>query len=274
MIRPLLGCLASLLLLGTAMAQPLPPVPAAIKDQGVLRVGVRCDQPPYGYQDQGGAFAGVEVDMAKQIAAWAFGDPAKIEMTCVTAENRIPQLIARKVDLLLATLGITPERARVIDFTQGYNWGGGDVLVFKDAPISTLADLKGKTIASLKGSTQAAWFEAKMPDVEVLRLNSVSDALQALKQRRAVGVGVDKATVVVIAARDPEMRLLGTPYAVTEGGIGVRKNEKDWLAYLNASIDRMRAETLFVPWIEKVVPASGNRELYVTAFTTKPQLGD
>ncbi len=274
MIRLLLACLASLLLLGSAMAQSLPPVPAAIRDQGVLRVGVRCDQPPYGYQDQGGAFAGVEVDMAKQIAAWIFGDPAKIEITCVTAENRIPQLIARKVDVLLATLGITAERARVIDFTQGYNWGGGDVLVFMDAPIKSMADLKGKMIASLKGSTQVAWFEAKMPDVEVLRLNSVSDALQALKQRRVVGVGVDKATIMVVASRDPEMRLLGAPYAVTEGGIGVRKNEADWLAYLNACIERMRAEKLFIPWIEKVVPVTGNRELYITAFITKPQLGD
>lgn len=278
MIRPLFGCLVSLLLIGSALAQPqsppLPPVPAAIKDQGVLRVGVRCDQPPYGFQETNGAFAGVEVEMAKQIAEWTFGSAAKIEMTCVTAENRIPQLVSRKVDLLLATLGITAERARVIDFTQGYNWGGGDVLVFKDSPIRTLADLKGRTVASLKGSTQAAWLEAKMPDVEVQRLNSVSDALQSLKQRRVEGVAVDKATIMVVAARDSEMRLVGVPYAVTEGGIGVRKNEKEWLDYLNATLVRMRTEKLYVPWIEKWVPPTGNREMYVVAFTTKPQLGD
>jgi polar amino acid transport system substrate-binding protein len=195
-------------------------------------------------------------------------------MTCVTAENRIPQLLAKKVDLLVATLGVTAERARVIDFTKGYNWGGGDLLMFKDAPITKLADLNGKTVASLKGSTQAAWLEAKMPEVEVLRLNSVSDALQSLKQHRVVGVAVDKATVVVIASRDPEMRLLGVPFAVTEGAIGVRKNEPEWLAFLNAALVKMRAENMYIPWIEKWVPVTGNREFYITAFTTTPQLGD
>jgi len=262
-----LGALAALLLGTVAQAADLPSLPAAIKQAGILRVGVRCDQPPYGFQDQKGEFAGIEVEMAKTIAKWAFGDATKIEMTCVTAENRIPQLNARKVDLLLATLGITAERARVIDFTQGYNWGGSELLVFKDAPVHKIADVKGKTVAMLKGTTQAAWFDAKMPDLETLKLNSVSDGLQALKQKRAIAFGGDKATLVTIAARDTDLRLVGEPYAVTEGGIGVRKNETDWLAYLNAAIDRMRAEKLFGPWIEKWVPET-NRPLFIEAFTT------
>ncbi len=266
-----LGGLAVLVFLCSAQAAELPSVPDAIKQTGVLRVGVRCDQPPYGYQDQKGDFAGIEVDMAKTIAGWAFGDPGKIEMICVTADNRIPQLNARKVDLLIATLGITAERARVIDFTQGYNWGGSDVIVPQDSPIKKLADLKGKTLAVLKGTTQAAWLEAKMPEVDLLKLNSVADGVQAVKQGRAVGFGGDKATAVVVVGRDPGLRMVGEPYAITEGGIGVRKGEGDWLAYLNAAIDRMRAEKLFGPWIEKWVPAE-NRPLFIEAFTTpKPK---
>src|SRR6476619_6084913 len=107
---------------GSAIAQGLPALPDSIKTQGKVRVGVRCDQPPYGYQDQNGQFAGVEVDMARQIATFAFGSPDKAELTCVTAENRIPQLNSKRVDLLIATLGISPERARVVDFTKPYRW--------------------------------------------------------------------------------------------------------------------------------------------------------
>ena len=108
----------TLSLAAQAQAQNLPPLPEEIKSAGVLKAGVRCDQPPYGYKDETGKFAGVEVDMATQIAAWAFGSPDKIEMTCVTAENRIPQLMSKKVDILIATLGVTAERARVIDFSR------------------------------------------------------------------------------------------------------------------------------------------------------------
>ena len=61
------------LVAGQAAAQQLPPLPQSIRDHGVLRAGVRCDQPPYGYKDETGKFAGVETDMAIQIATWAFG---------------------------------------------------------------------------------------------------------------------------------------------------------------------------------------------------------
>src|ERR1700709_387557 len=106
-----------LLLAGVAQVQAadLPPVPDEIKEAGHLKAGVRCDQPPYGFQDGSGEFAGVEVEMSKQIALWALGSKDKVTFTCVTAENRVPQLLGRKVDFLIATLGVTPERQRVID---------------------------------------------------------------------------------------------------------------------------------------------------------------
>lgn len=259
--------LLSSLLVGTATAQTvLPTLPAAIQDAGVLRVGVRCDQPPYGFQDQSGAFAGVEVEMVRQMAAWAFGDPVKAEMTCVTADTRIPQLVGRKVDLLVATLGVTAERARVVDFSKGYNWGASAILVGKDSPIAKLDDVASRTVVMLKGTTQAAWFDANMPNLSTLRLNSVSDALQALKQRRAEAMAGDRATLLVIAARDPSLRLLDEAYAVTEGAAAVRKGEAEWLAWINAALARMKAEAMYQPWIERWVAAE-NRANYVEAFT-------
>jgi polar amino acid transport system substrate-binding protein len=84
----------------SALAQQLLPLPKSIADHGVLRAGVRCDQPPYGFRGSDGGFAGVEVEMARQMAAWAFGSADKIDMQCVTADNRIPQLNAQRVDLL------------------------------------------------------------------------------------------------------------------------------------------------------------------------------
>ncbi|WP_186420039.1 transporter substrate-binding domain-containing protein [Bosea sp. CS1GBMeth4] len=252
-----------------AQAQNLPPLPEAIKSAGVLKAGVRCDQPPYGYKDETGKFAGVETDMAVQIAAWAFGSPDKVELTCVTAENRIPQLAGKKVDILIATLGVTPERARVIDFSRPYRWGGSDMLVAKDSPIRKLDDVAGKTVIMLKGSTQAKWFEDNMPKLEGMRLNTASDALQALKQGRGDAYTHDAATLVVIAAKDPSLRLVGESFAVSDAAVGVRKNEPEWLAYVDAALDRMKAEGLYAKWVDKWIPAD-IRPFYVDAFT-KPK---
>src|SRR5262249_57516809 len=112
-----------------SLAQHLPPVPETIKKQGLLRVGVKCDYPPDGYLDAQGKPQGVEVSLAKQIAAYAFGSPDKVELTCVTAANRIPSLQGGKIDLIVATLGVSAERAQVIDFSDNYAWRASDLLV-------------------------------------------------------------------------------------------------------------------------------------------------
>ncbi|SFU94005.1 polar amino acid transport system substrate-binding protein [Methylobacterium sp. 174MFSha1.1] len=255
--------------IAAAAAQALPPLPKAIQAAGVLRAGVRCDQPPYGYKDESGNFSGIETDMAVQIAAWAFGSADKIELTCVTAENRIPQLMGKKVDILIATLGVTPERARVIDFSTPYRWGGSDMLVAKDSPIKKLDDVAGKTVVMLKGSTQAKWFEDNMPKVETLRLNTASDALQALKQGRGDAYTHDAATLVVVAAKDPSLRLVGESFAVTDAAAGLRKNDPEWMAYVDAALARMKAEGLYAKWVDKWVPAD-LRPFYADAFT-KPK---
>jgi len=114
-----LSCLA-LAGLTQVHAAGLPAVPDQIKEAGELRAGVRCDQPPYDFQDNNGEFAGIEVEMSRTVALWALGSKDKVTFTCVTAENRVPQLLGRKVDFLIATLGVTPERQRVIDFTTPY----------------------------------------------------------------------------------------------------------------------------------------------------------
>ncbi|KKX59715.1 transporter substrate-binding domain-containing protein [Pseudomonas putida] len=249
----------------TVQAADLPAVPAAIKEAGQLRVGVRCDQPPYGYQDEKGEFAGVEVEMAKQVSLWALGSKDKVSFTCVTAENRVPQLLGRKVDFLIATLGVTPERQRVIDFTKPYRWGASDVVVKKDSTIQKISDLKGKTLATLKGSVQAKWFEDHMPDVQTLRMNSAADALQTFRQGRADAYTHDAATLVVVAANDKDARRLGEPFQISDAAIGVRKNDEQWRDYLSAAVLRMREEHLFRGWVEQFVPKN-IQSYYISVF--------
>lgn len=262
-LASLAACAA--LLMGVAQAQTqMPPLPAAIQSQGVLRAGVRCDQPPYGFRSPDGGFAGVEVEMARQMALYAFGSRDKVELQCVTAENRIPQLNARRVDFLIATLGVTPERARVIDFSDAYRWGGSDLLVRRDSPIRALDDARSRNVIMLRGTTQALWFDANWPGMSTLRLNTISDALQALQQGRGDAMAGDAATLIVIAARDQNLRMVGEIYALSDAAVGVRKNEPEWMAWINAALARMKAEDLYRGWIEAVV-APDLRQYYIDA---------
>ncbi|BBK41624.1 amino acid ABC substrate-binding protein [Allostella vacuolata] len=251
LLRLAAASVAAALAVGTAAAQTMPPLPEAIQKQGVVRVGVKCDYPPDGFIDQTGKPVGVEVSLSRQVAAYAFGSPDKTELTCVTTANRIPTLVSGKVDLVIATIGVTPERAQVVDFSDNYAWGGSDVLVLKDSPLKGLDDLKGKTVIVIKGAWQIGWFEKNLPEVNLLKLDTVSDGLQALLQGRGVGYGHDLAVIKGLAQKNPRVRRLDELYQLGYRGAAVRKGEKEWLAYVNASIKRAKSEGLIAQWVKQ-----------------------
>jgi polar amino acid transport system substrate-binding protein len=248
-----LGCT---LAAGTASsAQDLPPVPEGIKKQGLLRVGVKCDYPPDGYLDAQGKPQGVEVSLAKQIAAYAFGSPDRTELACVTAANRIPSLQGGKIDLILATLGVSAERAQVIDFSDNYAWGGSDVLVPKDSPIKRLTDFAGKNVIVMKGAWQIGWFEKNVPSASLLKLDGISDGLQALLQKRADGFAHDLDVLRPIAKKNTDVKLVGEIYQLGYRAAGIRKGEKGWLDYVNAAIARAKNDGLIAKWVKEHVDA-------------------
>jgi len=238
-----------------SLAQDLPPVPEAIKKQDVLRVGVKCDYPPDGYLDAQGKPQGVEVSLAKQIAAYAFGSADKVELTCVTAANRIPSLQGGKIDLIIATLGVSAERAQVIDFSENYAWGGSDVLVPKDSPIKSLKDFAGKNVIVMKGAWQIGWFEKNVPSAILLKLDGISDGLQALLQKRADGFAHDLDVLRPIAKKNSDVKLVGEIYQLGYRAAGIRKGEKDWVDYVNAAITQAKKAGLISTWVKEHVEA-------------------
>lgn len=238
-----------------ATAQDLPPLPEAIKKAGVLKAGIKCDYPPDGYLDAQGKNKGVEVDLARQIAAYAFGSADKIEMTCVTAANRIPSLQGGKIDVIVATLGVSAERAQVIDFSDNYAWGASDVLIAKDSSVKSLKDLGGKTVIVMKGAWQIGWFEKNVPTANLLKLDGISDGLTALLQKRAEAFAHDLDVLRPIARKNDQIKLLGEAYQLGYRAIGIRKGETEWVKYVNAAIAKAKKDGVIAKSIKANVEA-------------------
>jgi polar amino acid transport system substrate-binding protein len=256
----------------TARSADMPALPDFIKTQGSLRVGVKCDYPPAGFLDAKGGFAGIEVEMAKSIAKMAFGSEDKAALQCVTSETRIPSLQGKKVDIIIATLGIYPERQKVIDFTVPYAWGASNVIQLKDGAAKTLGDFKGKTIAVLKGASQAVWLEKNEPDVQTLRLNTVAEALQALRQGRADGYTGDTSVLFSILSTNKDLKILpdAEMYDVSYIGAGIRKNEPEWKAYLDAAVTKLREEKFYSKVVPTVVADAYVRDEMIKTYETDP----
>ena len=125
----------------------------AIKDRGVLRVGVKNAVKGFGFQDTlTGEYSGMEISIAKKIAEDLGVD---VEFTTVTAATRTELLDAGDIDCVLATFTITDERKKSWDFTTPYYTDHVTVLVNKDSGIKDLSGLVGKKIGVSSGSTSA-----------------------------------------------------------------------------------------------------------------------
>lgn len=266
----LLSAAVTIGLAAGAVAQDLPPLPESIKEQGKIRIGVKCDSPPFGASGPDGKPQGIEVEMAKKIGEFAFGSPEGAELSCITSEARIPSLQSGKLDLILATLGRTAARQEVIDYSNIYFWGTSNVLVPADSPVQTLSDLEGKTVLVVKGASQIKWLEANIPGINILQLNTTADGVQALRQGRADGFVGDGGLIATLGGNYPEMRIVEEGLDLGVNGIGLRKNEPELQSFVNAALDQLRRENFYQDIITKFVDEPAVAEVMTRGFLEEP----
>jgi polar amino acid transport system substrate-binding protein len=136
------GVLGALLLAGavhSAMADQLDD----IRKAGKIRVAIAMGTPLFSYADANLQPAGSDVDTATALAK-DLG--VKLELVQITNAARVPTLQAQRADLVIADLSITPERAKVVDFSIPYAVITIIVGAPKEIKVTGYDDLNGKTI--------------------------------------------------------------------------------------------------------------------------------
>ena len=112
-----------------------------IRAQGVLRVGVLQDTPPFSFRDRDGQRLGLEPDLAADIAA-TIG--VGLRLVPVQIVDRIDALMEKQVDIVLAGLAYNAQIARVVELIQPpYYASGTNVLVRKSERLTSWAGLAG-----------------------------------------------------------------------------------------------------------------------------------
>lgn len=121
-----------------------------IKKSGKIRIAVDLGVPPYGMTDDKMQPTGSDIETAKLLAKdWGL----QFEHVPTTGASRIPSLQTGKADLVISTLSITPERAKVIDFSLGYAVLRTVIAAPKSVNVKSMADLDGKTVGTVRGTT-------------------------------------------------------------------------------------------------------------------------
>lgn len=116
-----------------------------------IRIATDLAIPPSGMIDASMKPIGSDVETAQLLAKdWGL----ELEFIQTTGATRIPNVQTGKADVIVSTLSVTPERAKVIDFTKAYAALQSVVGGLKSLPIKDWPDLKGKTITVTRGTTQ------------------------------------------------------------------------------------------------------------------------
>lgn len=236
---------------GAALADA--PLPSAIQERGSLIVGTYCDYAPFGFIGADQTPQGIEVDLARKLAEYAFGSGDAIELQCVKSADRIPYLQTEKVDFLISALGITLERAEVIDFTKPYFASTTVFLAQKGNEFASFDDLQGETLLLSSGTPWITWLQKCEPDIEIGQYDSITNQLAALSAGRGVALLNDSTLLYPVAARNAAYVVTG-PDVKEQGyswAFGVRKGYDELLQWLNAQIDRMQEEDVFWETVQR-----------------------
>lgn len=227
---------------------------AKIKERGKFVVGVKYDLNLFGLKDPAtGNVEGFDIDIAKAIAKKALGDETKIELKEVTSKTRIPMLKNGEIDAIIATMTITEERKKEVDFSDVYFTAGQALLVKKDSPINTIADLKGKKVVTAKGSTSAKNIREKAPDAEVLEFENYAEAFTALKAGQGDALTTDNALLFGMAKQDTNYRVTTETFTEEPYGIAMTKGDAEFVTFVNDTLKELKAngeyDKIYEKWI-------------------------
>ncbi|WP_069267340.1 transporter substrate-binding domain-containing protein [Paraburkholderia nodosa] len=230
----------------------------AIAKRGTLRVAVPEDYPPFGAIGPDMQPQGYDIDMAALLAK---SMKVKLQLVPVNSANRIPYLQTDKVDLVISSLGRTPEREKVIDFSQAYAPYFQGVFGPVDIKVNTAADLTGKTVGATRGALEEVALTNMAPNATIRRFDDNNATIQAFLSGQVQLIAAGNIVAAAILAkhppREPQMKFVikDSPCFV-----GLNKNEPQLLTRVNTTIEQAKKDgslqAMSKKWFGQPLPAN------------------
>ena len=199
-----------------------------VLDRGKIVIGVKADYKPWGFRDSSGELVGMEIDMAKDVAA-ALG--VELELVPVQSSNRMQFVQQGKIDMMIATMSDKADRRKVVGIVDpNYYTSGTNVLASKKAGLKSWEDLRDKPVCGKQGAFYNKGVSKKY-GAKIIAFVGNAEAKQALKDGRCVAWVYDDSSIMADLAsgewNDFEMPLEtedDTPW-----GLAVPLEERDTL---------------------------------------------
>lgn len=229
----------------------LVPLAAHAADPGKLRIGVEGAYPPFSSVGADGKLKGFDIDIANALCA-----EMKAQCTLVQQDfdGMIPALQAKKFDMIVASLSITPERLKVVDFSDKYYKTPNKLIAKSGVAIDgSPKSFEGKKIGVQRSTINDRYATAKFTGATITRYAKQDEVYLDLAAGRIDATLVDAVAGDTGFVKTPA----GKGYAFTgpayddpeffgKGvGVALRKGDTELQNKLNAAIKAIRSNGVY-----------------------------
>lgn len=160
-----------------------------IQKAGKLAIATSPDFPPFESLDGSGKVTGIEIDILEEVCAQL---GVSLEIQQMDFDSVLPGVQAGKYDMGVSGITVTEKRQKNVLFTDAYCLAAQAIVVKEGSPISSKADLEGKTVAVQTGTTAESFCMENGYTVSAYAANN--DAQSALLQGKADAWVIDDLT--------------------------------------------------------------------------------
>ncbi|WP_299902331.1 transporter substrate-binding domain-containing protein [uncultured Ruegeria sp.] len=226
---------------------------AAVLSAGVasaeeVKIGIAAEPyPPFASLDSSGNWIGWEIDVINAVCAAAELDCV---ITPVAWDGIIPSLTGQQIDAIMASMSITEERLKTIDFSDPYYNTPAVIVADKSMDIeATPESLAGKVVGVQASTIHQAYAQEYFKDSELRVYQTQDEANQDLFAGRIDATQADSIAMADFVNSDAgaccEIKgaVADDPAILGRGvGAGVRKGDDELLAALNKGIAAILAD--------------------------------
>ncbi|WP_329259660.1 transporter substrate-binding domain-containing protein [Actinoallomurus sp. NBC_01490] len=242
----------------------------SVADKNTLVIGVSKDQPGLGLLQSDGTYQGFDIDVARYIAAhMEKKKPKKVDFKVVQYDKRESWIQSGKVDLVISSYSITPERKTKVAFAGPYYVAHQDTLVrASDTGIKDVRNLAGRRLCAVTGSVswQRVTVERGVP-ARVVKAPTYGDCMTKLIDNSLDAISTDDLILAGFAAqKGRSVRFVNAPISDERYGVGIKQDDITGCEDINKAITGMYLDGTAAQLLRKWFGATG---LHLT--TTVPQ---
>jgi polar amino acid transport system substrate-binding protein len=216
-----------------------------------LIVGMELSDPPFETLDDQGKPTGVSVDLAYALSKYL---NRAIRIDNIPFVGLVPSLKSGKIDLIISSMTVTPEREKSIAFSDPYLSIGLCLLINGKTPGNTIEQLdqKGNTFVVKLGTMGEIYARKNIQQAKILSLDRESTCVLEVVQGKANAFIYDQLSILKNWQKYPnETKANLTPFDQQNWAIGLRKSDPELKVQVNAFLKDFRMKGSFSELADK-----------------------